>query len=123
MQKSIFDMDENLVAACSYIFGPISGIVVLVLEKENKFVRFHALQSTIWFLFLMVVTWVLTAVSSLISWIPIIGWVTGGLFGIVFSLGGLLYIGSKIFLFIQAYSQKTWKIPIIGDVCWSQVNK
>ncbi len=35
----------NVAAALSYILGPITGVLFLVLEKENRFVRFHAAQS------------------------------------------------------------------------------
>ena len=35
----------NLAAALAYAFGPISGVLFYVLEKDNRFVRFHAAQS------------------------------------------------------------------------------
>jgi len=122
-KKSVFDLDENIVAALSYIFGPFSGIFVLVMEKENKFVRFHALQSTLWFLMLMVVGWVLRLIIGIFSWVPIINWLVGAAIGIVLGIGSLIYFGSKIFLIIKAYTGATCKIPVIGDVVWTQVNK
>ena len=36
-------LDPNIAAAISYIW--IVGVIFFILEKENKFVRFHALQS------------------------------------------------------------------------------
>jgi uncharacterized membrane protein len=122
-KKSIFDLDENIVAALSYVFGPFSGILVLVLEKSNKFVRFHALQSTLWFLMLMVIGWVLGLVGSIFSSVPLIGWLFGSAIGIIVAIGSLIYFGSKIFLIIKAVLNETTKIPIIGDVAWNQVNK
>ena len=122
-QKSIFDLDENIVAALSYLLGPFTGIAVLILEKENKFVRFHALQSTLWFLMLMVIGWVIGFVASLFTGIPFVGWAFGIAFGGIFSIGTVIYILSKIFLMLRAYNGATCKIPIIGDVVWAQINK
>ena len=122
-QKSIFDMDENIVAAFSYLLGPFSGILVLVLEKNNKFVRFHALQSTLWFLMLMVGSWVLTLLSSIFGGLPLLGTLLGWLFSAIFSLGVILYIGSKIYLIIKALQTELYKLPIIGEVVWAQVSK
>lgn len=121
--KSIFGLDENIAAALSYVLGPLSGIFVLVLEKENKFVRFHALQSTLWFFMLWITGWILGTIGSILSHIPVIGWLFGSFFGIIAFLGSFLYFGSKIFLVIRAYQRATYKVPIIGDVAWNQINK
>ena len=43
------DPNRNLVAALSYFLGFVTGIVILLVEKENKFIRFHAMQSTLVF--------------------------------------------------------------------------
>ena len=117
--KSIFGLNENIAAALAYLFGPFSGIIVLVLERENKFVRFHALQSTLWFLFLMITSWVLGVFTS----IPIIGLILGLVINPVLWLGGILTFVSWAFLMFKAYSGATFKIPVIGDVVWTQVNK
>jgi len=59
MAKTSLDLDENMVGLLCYIGGWITGIIFLVLEKENKFVRFHALQSLLTFLPLSVLAWLL----------------------------------------------------------------
>jgi uncharacterized membrane protein len=122
-KKSVFDLEENVVAALSYILGPISGIFVLVMERENKFVRFHALQSTLWFLLLTIIGWVLHLVIGIFSWIPIINWIVGAALGVILGIGSLIYFGSKIFLIFKAYTGATCKIPVIGDVAWTQISK
>ncbi|MCL2225723.1 MAG: DUF4870 domain-containing protein [Defluviitaleaceae bacterium] len=121
--KSIFGLDENIVASLSYLFGPISGILVLVLEKENKFVRFHAMQSTIWFLLLMILGWVIGAIGNIFGMVPLIGWIFGAGIGIIVALLGLISLLSMIFLMIKAFTGATTKIPVIGEVAWKQVNK
>ena len=47
-------LDPNVAAALAYLGGVLSGIVFLVLEKQNRYVRFHAMQSTITFLLVLV---------------------------------------------------------------------
>ena len=57
MIKTSMGLDESVAGLLCYIVGWITGIVFLVLEKENKFVRFHALQSLLTFLPLSVLAW------------------------------------------------------------------
>jgi len=49
-QKSSTGLDENVAGFLCYLFGFITGIVLLVVEKESRFVKFRAKQSTITFL-------------------------------------------------------------------------
>jgi uncharacterized membrane protein len=64
-QKSSTGLEENVAGFLSYLFGFITGIVFLVVEKKSSFVKFHAMQSTITFLGLFVIMGVL-------SFIPIV---------------------------------------------------
>ena len=52
-QPSSTGLDPNLAGLLTYVLGFISGLVFLVLEKQNSYVRFHAYQSTIVFLALI----------------------------------------------------------------------
>ena len=118
-EKSVFGLSPNGAAALSYVLGPLTGIAVMVLERSNKFVRFHALQSTLWFLMLWIARWA----HALITGVPLVGNLLGIVLSPVFFIGVLLYFGSKFFLIWRAYQGTTFKIPIFGDVAWSQVNK
>ncbi|MDR1560114.1 MAG: DUF4870 domain-containing protein [Clostridiales bacterium] len=113
--KSVFGLDEKIAGLLSYALTFITGIFFYVMERENKFVRFHALQSTVWFLALTVAGWVL----GLLSGIAIIG----GLFAFVRGLLGLLSLVSWVYLMYMAYKGSEFKIPILGDAVWNQVNK
>src|SRR5829696_5969738 len=46
-QKSALGMDRNVTALIGYLVG-IVAIILIFIEKDNKFVRFHALQSVLW---------------------------------------------------------------------------
>ena len=78
------------------------------LEKENKLVRFHALQS-------IIVFGALTVAGALLDWIPIIGDFFGAVIGI---LGFILWI----VLMIKAYQGEKYKIPLAGDFAEKQVS-
>jgi len=109
MNKSVFGLNENLAAALAYLGVYVSGIIILVLERENKFVRFAALQSTIFFA-------TLTLLSILVGWLPILGFLLSRAIGFV----GFVTL---VYLVFTAYKGQAVKLPILGDICWEQVNK
>ena len=111
-KKSIFGLSENVASLLCYAGLFFSGIVILVMEKENKTVRFHALQSTLWFMFLGLVR----MVASWFAWFPLFG-------GLLATALQLLFVASWIFLMYTAYTGKKFKIPMIGDTVESQIYK
>ena len=117
--KSVFGLNENIAAALSYLLGPITGIFVLVMERENKFVRFHALQSTLWFLFMWIIIWVIGFVTGL----PLIGILLGIVLWQVRFLWRLVLISSKLFLMFRAATGSEFKLPFVGSVAWNQIYK
>ena len=115
-KTNVFGLSENIASLLAYVLGFVSGIIVLVLEKENKTVRFHALQSTIWFALIAV----LFMVINVIGVIPLLGGVLAGLLSTVL---GILAFASWVFLIVMALLGNKFKIPVIGDVVSAQVNK
>jgi uncharacterized membrane protein len=95
-------MQANLAALLSYLLGFITGIIFYIIEKDNKFVRFHAMQSIITFVAFFVL-------SMILAFIPVIGWVFIPIVNIV-----ILIIW--IILMIKAYQGENFKLPIIGDI-------
>ena len=121
--KSVFGLNENIAAALSYVIGPVTGIFVLIAERENKFVRFHALQSTLWFLFLWIVRWVVGFIVSLITGLPLLGGIFGFVLSPLFWVWGVVYIISKIFLVLRAALGHDFKLPYVGEAVWNQIYK
>jgi uncharacterized membrane protein len=97
-KKSSTGLDENVAGFLCYLFGFVTGIVFLVVEKESGFVKFHAKQSTITFLCLFVIT-------LLFGGIPVIGF-----FVFLFSL--ILWL----VLMIKALQGKRYLLPIVGKM-------
>ena len=109
VSKTSTGLQENVAGALCYLAGLVTGIVFLVLEKENRFVRFHAIQSIVVSLAIMVVMIVL-------GFIPIIGWVINMLLGIgVFILW--------VVMMLNAYRGRMMKLPVAGNIAEGQANK
>lgn len=58
-QKATFGLDENIASAICYLFIWVTGLIFYLVEKDNKMVKFHALQSIITFLPLQIIYWLL----------------------------------------------------------------
>lgn len=102
-------IQQNVAGLLCYLVGWVTGIVFLIIEKENKFVRFHAVQS-------IVVFGGYTVIAIILSFIPIIGWIIGLLLGIA---AFILWI----MLMLKAYQGQTYKVPIAGKIAEDQINK
>ena len=126
-------MDPKIAAAISYIW--IVGVIFFILEKENKFVRFHALQSILFgvansiiMILLGILAFVLTfvfgiggamvggAMQNLVSLLI-------GLIWLLFWVIGLLMFAGLIFAAVKAYQGQKFKLPIIGNIAENMVNK
>lgn len=107
-EKTSTGLQPNVAALLSYLLGFVTGIIFLVIEKDNKFVRFHAMQSTVTFLPLFVG-------QIVIGYIPIIGMLS--------ILIGLLSLVLWIILMIKAYQGEMFKLPIAGDIADNFLNK
>jgi uncharacterized membrane protein len=107
--KSSTGMDENVAALVTYVFGLVTGIIFLVIEKESKFVRFHAFQS-------ILISAVYIILNMVLGFLPIIGWLLTLLLAPIFFILWL-------FLLYQAYQGNLFKLPVIGDIAEEQANK
>ena len=107
--KSSTGLDANLTAALAYLLGFLTGILFLVIEKDSRFVRFHALQSTMLFL----VIFVATILTNILWAIPLVGWLISILLNILLvSVTLILWL----FLMFKAYKGEKFKLPVLGDL-------
>ncbi|MFC1931402.1 DUF4870 domain-containing protein [Chloroflexota bacterium] len=109
MEKSSTGLAENVAGLLCYVLGWISGLVFVLIEQENKFVRFHAMQS-------IYVFGVITLAGIILGWIPLIGAVFSG---IIWVVGVVLWI----VLMIKAYQGAKYKLPWAGDLAEKWVNR
>ena len=119
-QKSAIGLDGNIAALLGYIIW-ILGLVLIFMEKDNKFVRFHALQSVIWGVACFVGIFVVAIVGTILG--LIVSQISGALGGIIGILAMLLYLGLFIAWFggiiygaIKSYGGEMTKLPVVGNM-------
>ena len=108
-RKTVLGVTENLEALLCYAVGWVTGLAFLFLEKDNAYVRFHALQALVTF-------GVLHVASFVLMFIPFLGW-------LVAFLAGLLSLFLWIFMMVKAYKGEKYKLPIVGDFVEQQLGK
>lgn len=116
--KSI-SLRENVAGLLSYLVLWVSGVIIYLLEKQNYFIRFHALQSivffggaTIIFLILAGIDWVLIITDAWqIAWFSLVLYIIDFLAGLLL----LVVLLAWITLMNKAYQGETFKLPVIGD--------
>jgi uncharacterized membrane protein len=107
------DSRSRLHAALSYVLAGFSGLILLVLRREDRFVQFHSLQS----IAATVVAIALALVLWLLSFFPLLGFLYGMLLRVL-QIGLFLL---WLYLLWQAYRGRWFRIPYIGDWAHRQV--
>ena len=124
MAKTSMNLEENIASVLCYVLVWVTGIIFYFMEKKNKTVRFHALQSFLTFLPLSILGW-------LFGWIgaPKVAyggygwWGTGvtidpgipALIWLSWAIWAITVILWIIFV-IKAYQGEKFKLPIVGDL-------
>jgi uncharacterized membrane protein len=100
-------LKKTTAGALAYVLGPVTGIIFLIIEKD-PFVRFHAMQSTVVFVALFVLQWVL------------------GITIILFPLSALIGIVSFVLwliLIYKAWQGQEWEVPVLGKIAKNLLKK
>jgi uncharacterized membrane protein len=101
----------NVAGALAYVLGPITGVLFLVLEKENRFVRFHAAQAIATGVVIIVLSIALSVISGVLAFIPILGWLAALLLSLVMGFGSFVL---WLLLMWRAYQGDEWEVPFVG---------
>lgn len=96
----------------AYVLGIITGVLFLVLEKKDPFVRFHAAQSIGVTVVFLIAAVALSIVTMILGFIPILGWLVGLLLSLAFALVGF---ASWVLLMYKAWKGEEWEFPFIGE--------
>ena len=116
-------LDGNLAALLGYIIWVVA-LISLLMEKENRFVKFHAIQS------------LLLHASALVVFVAMV--IILMILGIVLAMAGLgalapvlsllylvvvvAYIGALIYAAVKAYGGVELELPIIGSMARKWAN-
>lgn len=120
--KTALGLDLNVGGLLVYL--PVCGIsliysiIVLVTDKQNKIMRFHAFQSLL-LMAGLVVLWIGIVVISVV--LAFVSSTLSMLFSLVVWLVVLAFLGLAIYMCIKAYGGEMTKLPVIGDMAdkWS----
>ena len=102
-EKTSTGFDANVAAALTYLVGFVTGIIFLLVEKDNKFVRFHAMQSTLVFAGIV-------AIDILLQIVPILGALV--VVFVVIPVSAILWL----LLMYKAYQGEEFKLPLVGQM-------
>ncbi len=107
MVKTSTGLEDNIAGLLCYLVGWVSGLIFILIETQDKFVRFHAVQS-------IIVFGTLNLIGIVFGWIPFFNMFIWPLVG---GLGFVLWV----VLMYKAYHGVMYKLPIAGDLAdkWS----
>jgi uncharacterized membrane protein len=101
-------LDPSLAAALAYSLGAVTGLLFLILDKDRPFVRFHAMQSTVFSI-------VASVLALMLRGVPLFG-------RLLYVLAIIAAIVLWIRLMFKALSGQRYKLPYIGDFVEHQVD-
>lgn len=108
MANTSTGLSENIAGLLCYLGWWISGIIFILLEPSNRYVRFHAMQALITF-------GILSVAGTIFNSIPVLNW-----FGWIFWAPGLIL---WIIGMIKAYQGEVFKFPWVGNVAENWANR
>lgn len=100
-EKSGLGLPRNTTAALAYVLGLVTGIIVLLVEKSDDYVRYHALQSIA-----LSIVWLGGWVVLMV--IPVLGW-------ILLPIWGLLMFVFWLVAIVKAWQGQWFRLPVIGE--------
>ena len=100
--KTSSGMNQNVAGLLCYLAGWITGLIFFLIEKENRFVRFHAMQSIITF-------GSLSVLFIVIGFMPFVNL-------ILVPILAILQVILWIILMVKAYQGELFKLPMIGEI-------
>lgn len=113
MTETTTNSNEKLVGALCYLAGPITGVLFLLIERKNQYIRYHAMQSTLVFggIFLL---------QIVLGIVPILGWLMALILSpLIFLVTFLLWL----VLMFKAYSGEKYHLPFFGNLTDKQLAK
>ena len=100
-------LPSNIGGVLAYLFGFIGGVALLVIERQDRDVRFHAMQSTLTFLIALVLSLILVSV-------PLVG-------RLLNTLASLATAALWLFLMFKAFNGERYKLPYVGEIAERQI--
>jgi uncharacterized membrane protein len=97
-EKSSTGLNTNVAGLLCYLGWWLTGLIFFLIEKENKTIRFHAMQSIITFV-------AVTILMIIFGFIPVLNFIFP-----------ILVFVLWIILMVKAYQGKMIKLPLVGNL-------
>ena len=94
----------NVAALLSYLCVPLTGIIFLLIEKNNQDVRFHAAQGIVLGIAGVVLRIIIFILTMIIPFFGFLSWIIW-----------LGFLAITIVAMVKGYQMERWKIPVLGD--------
>lgn len=101
--KSVLELEENDTASVGYLMA-IGALLLIVTERENKFIGFHARQSVLLSITYSIILLLMTAVFN------------GTSLGVAVALASVLWLVSLAYMALMCYFGNSPKLPIISKI-------
>jgi len=108
-ERTSMGMKSRTAGLLCYLFGWVGGLVFLLLERDNRFVRFHAIQSILFFGAISILEWVF-------NYFPFALFGLGGVVGLIGFIGWIV-------LMVAAHRGRYYKLPLFGDYAEQLANR
>ena len=108
-ERTSMGMKARTAGVLCYLFGWVGGLVFLLLERNNRFVRFHAIQSILFFGIMSILGWIF-------SYFPFALFGLGGVVGLIGFIGWIV-------LMVAAHRGRYYKLPLFGDYAEQLANR
>ncbi len=115
LQPNVAGLLAYLPLCCIALIMPI---IFIVVEKSNRFVRFHAWQGLFFHLIVAVIGILNSILGMVLGQISSVLSLLSALFGLVIFLA---YLGACAFLMFKAYSNEMTRLPLLGDLAEKQL--
>ena len=100
--KTSTGIQPNVAGLLAYLVGFVTGIIFFIIEKENKFVKFHAMQS-------ILLSAALFVLSIILSFVPLLA--------VLVNVASLVL---WIVCMVRAYQGQWFRVPVVGDLAAKQ---
>ncbi len=112
-------LSARIEALLSYGLWWVGGLAFFFVERKNRFVRFHAAQSIIFFGAVSV----LLGVLQLISIIPLLGFLLSVPISFASTIITIIAVVTWLFMMVQMYRGKNVRIPIVSGYAESLLDR
>ncbi len=119
-QKSALGLDGNVTTLIGYLI-PLVALILIFIEKDNKFVRFHSFQAVFWVV-VSIVAVIAIAIIGVIFGVVVsqlssgLAAIIGLIFTLIYIVWFFAYIGGLIYGAIKSYGGNMTKLPVVGSM-------